>query len=431
MKRKNLLLVVSLSARGFAQKHNRGPISRLTGAGAAAIMRAMRLPTAAPFFIASYAWNFAFGISMLVVPLYAHDLGMSGTQIGVLLGFPVVAQIMFGLAGGAFIDRVGSRAMQLFSFGAMAIAGVVFSLAHSFLPLLLGQLFVVFSRAIYWPASQTIASILPGERGTQIGRLSAVTNVGQITGTAIAGVLLAQWSFVLVFVILAVTAAMALVLGVRSPVGQRSDAHRATRVFAHFGPLLRRRMVYFSIACSYLAALPISLSQSFYPILLVEFGFPAEAAGGLLSLRSAGAVTASLVIARYLKSITRHALPFVATLCVAASIGLIPLFVDGIAVAVLLLAGGIGSGVMTIYYQLVVSEVSSPLNRGSAMALGGLGWGLSHLSTPLVMGFLVDTIGIADAFHVWGLFALLMAMAFLPMHRWALREAGAAVAYPR
>jgi MFS family permease len=183
-------------------------------------------------------------------------------------------------------------------------------------------------------------------------------------------------------------------------------------------------MVYFSILCAYMAAAPITLSQSFYPILLIDFGFPPEAAGGLLSLRAVGAVLASLLIARYLKSTTRHALPFAAVLSVAASIGVIPLFPGSAVVAALLLGAGIGSGIMTIYYQVLMSEISTGANRGSAMALGGLGWGLSHLTTPLVMGFLVDTVGIAHAFHIWGGFALLIALTFLPLQRWAQAPVG-------
>lgn len=381
----------------------------------------MPSPSAAPFFIGSYTWNFALGTSMLVVPLYAHHLDMSGTQIGVLLGFPVMAQILFSLVGGAFTDRLGGRAMQLLSFSAMAAAGLVFSAAQSFAPLLLGQFLLVISRAVYWPASQAIASTLPGGHGLQLGRLHGISNVGQISGTAAAGVLLAQWSFAVAFITLASMSAVALALALRSPVGGRSEVHRAGRFLAHFGPLLRNRMVYFSIACAYMAALPITLSQSFYPILLVEFGFPSETTGGLLSLRAVGAVVVSLLIARYLKSGERHALPQVAVLCVAGGIGLIPLFQGGIPVAVFLLAAGIGSGIMTIYYQVLMSEISTAANRGSAMALGGLGWGLSHLSTPLVMGFLVDTVGIANAFHIWGSFALLIAIVFLPLQGWAHR----------
>lgn len=361
---------------------------------------------------------------MLVVPLYAHHLQMSGTQIGVLLGFPVIVQILFSLAGGALTDRIGGRAMQLFAFATMTAAGLVFSAAQSFVPLLLGQFLLVISRAIYWPASQTIASSLPGGHGLQLGRLSAITNIGQISGTATAGVLLAQWSFAVAFMTFAVMSAVAFLLGLRSPVGKRIESHHKGGFFVHFGPLLRQRMVYFSILCAYMAASPITLSQSFYPILLVDFGFPSEAAGGLLSLRAVGAVLASVLIARYLKSTARHALPFAAVLSVAASIGLIPLFPGSALVAAFLLSAGIGSGIMTIYYQVLMSEISTGANRGSAMALGGLGWGLSHLTTPLVMGFLVDAVGIANAFHMWGAFALLIALTFLPMQRWAQTSAG-------
>lgn len=385
----------------------------------------MRAPSVTPFFISSYTWNFALGTSMLVVPLYAHHLEMSGMQIGLLLGFPVFVQILFSLAGGALTDRLGGRVMQLFSFGTMAVAGVIFSNAGSFLPLLLGQFLLVISRAVYWPASQTIASHLPGGHGLQLGRLSTIANVGQISGTAAAGVLLAQWSFVAAFLTLTIMGAMALVFSMRSPVGQRSEERPSGHFFSHYGLLLRQRMVYFSIACAYMAALPVTLSHSFYPILLVEFNFSSEVAGGLLALRAVGTVVASLLFAHYVKSTARHALPLAAMLSVAGGIGFIPLFADSVPVAAFLFGAGAGSGMMTIYYQVLMSEISTRANRGSAMALGGLGWGLSHLSTPLVVGFLVDTVGIANAFYLWGGFALLIALAFLPLHRWALKQPNA------
>lgn len=379
--------------------------------------------SALPFFISSYTWNFALGTSMLVVPLYAHHLNMSGADIGILLGFPVIAQILFSLAGGALTDRMGGRAMQLFSFTSMALAGLVLGMAQSFFPLLIGQSLLVISRAVYWPASQTIASNLAGGHGLQLGRLSAISNIGQISGTAVAGVLLAQLSFWAAFLALTYMSTVALIFGLTSPMGRRHKEHPHVRIFAHFPPLLRGRMVYFAIMCAYMAALPITLSQSFYPILLVEFGYSPETTGGLLALRAVGAVTASLLIARYLASTARYGVPLVSVLGVALGIGLIPLFGGTlIMVMVLLLAAGVGSGVMTIYYQMLVSEISSSANRGSAMALGGLGWGLSHLTTPLIMGFLVDTVGMHNAFHVWGGVAFLVTLTFLPTHRWALAK---------
>jgi MFS family permease len=71
-------------------------------------------------------------------------------------------------------------------------------------------------------------------------------------------------------------------------------------------------------------------------------------------------------------------------------------------VGAFLFALGVGSGIMTIYFQVTMAEVVAPAMRGSAMALGGLGWGISHLTTPLVMGFLADRFGIVAGFYALG-----------------------------
>jgi sugar phosphate permease len=74
---------------------------------------------------------------------------------------------------------------------------------------------------------------------------------------------------------------------------------------------------------------------------------------------------------------------------------------------------------MTLYFQITISEASVPEERGSALALGGLGWSASHLSTPLLMGFLSDRYGIVSAFYVLGASALVFAVALAFMRRWA------------
>jgi hypothetical protein len=74
---------------------------------------------------------------------------------------------------------------------------------------------------------------------------------------------------------------------------------------------------------------------------------------------------------------------------------------------------------MTLYFQLLISDLSAPSERGAALALGGLGWGLSHLTTPMLMGAMKDAFGIVPAFHAIGAVAVLWALALYPLHRWA------------
>jgi MFS family permease len=105
---------------------------------------------------------------------------------------------------------------------------------------------------------------------------------------------------------------------------------------------------------------------------------------------------------------------------VAVSVGLVAGFRNPAAIALFLLGVGLGSGIMTIYFQVLVSAISTGETRGSAMALAGLGWSISHISAPLIMGWLKDSYGIHAAFYIVGAFAFLYSFALLPAHRWAL-----------
>src|SRR5882762_8996443 len=63
----------------------------------------------APFYSSAFTWNFALGMTQLLIPLYARELGYSGVAIGSLIAFPIIVQMIFNLIGGAWTDRHGGR----------------------------------------------------------------------------------------------------------------------------------------------------------------------------------------------------------------------------------------------------------------------------------------------------------------------------------
>jgi len=107
----------------------------------------------------------------------------------------------------------------------------------------------------------------------------------------------------------------------------------------------------------------------------------------------------------------------------ALAVGALPLFGHAAALAALMLVIGIGAGLMTLYFQITISEASSAAERGSAMALGGMGWGLSHFTSPLVVGLLADRHGLAVGFHALGAVTLACAIALALLRPWAYRTA--------
>jgi len=374
------------------------------------------------FFLASLAWNFGLGMTWLAVPLYAHSEGLSNAEIGALFAAPVLAQVPLNLAGGAYTDRIGGRRIMLGACWASVVAGAWLMFAHGFWMLMLGQLALVLSRAAFWPATWALASELPGERGIQLGRLNAATNIGQIAGTALCGFLLAAAGFQPTFLALAGTGLMAFFAGLGTKPAAQKPAVGGPSLLVGYWRLLHQRIIRYSMLCAYLSALPFSLSISFYPLLLADFGYGEGASGILLALRALGAIAAGLIAARFVRTGPETLWPVLCGAGVAAAVGLVPTLDHAVPIGFWLLLVGFGSGAMTLYFQITIAEASRQEQRGSALALGGLGWGISHLSTPLVMGFLADRYGIVAGFYAIGAFALACTLVIAVVRAWAFRR---------
>lgn len=361
-------------------------------------------------------------MTWLAVPLYAHSQGLSNADIGALFAMPVFAQAPLNLIGGAYTDRIGGRRIMLASCFVVMAAGLWFTWAQGFWMLMLGQIGLILSRAAFWPATWAMASELPGERGVQLGRLNAVTNFGQIVGTVLGGFVLAAAGFQATFGVLSAMGVVALLAGLATPAKGARPASSPSHPLAAYLPLLRRRIMVYTMLCAYLSALPFSLTMSFYPLLLAAFGHAAGESGVLLSLRAVGSIFASLLAARFVRSGPQTLWPVMCGLAVAASVGFIPLINHALPIGFWMLVVGAGTAAMTLYFQITISEASASAERGSALALGGLGWSVSHLSTPLLMGFLADRYGIVVGFYVLGVFALGCALVIAFTRRWAFQR---------
>jgi MFS family permease len=374
-----------------------------------------------PFFLASFAWNYALGMTWLVVPLFAHAKGLSGAELGILFSLPAVAQLAITLVGGAYVDRVGGRRIML--------ASSAMPFAWDFRTLFAAQLILVLARAAFWPANWAIASELPGAHGVQAGRLNAVSSLGQILGNGSCGFVLALGGFHVTFGMLAALAVAALLLGLRTPAKPRSQS-AGQALFANYRILVRMPVLLYGVMCAYLSALPFSLSLSFYPLLLQHLGFGEEASGVLLALRAVGGIGAGLLIARFVHTGPGSLWPVISGAFVSAGVGLQPLFGHWATVGTLMFALGVGSGLMTVYFQVTLAALVKPEMRGSAMALGGVGWGVSHISTPLVMGLCADRYGIPSGFYVLGVASLVVVGLVAVLRNWAFARTRLAAGAP-
>jgi predicted MFS family arabinose efflux permease len=303
----------------------------------------------------------------------------------------------------------------------MAAGATAMPFARDFASLFAAQLILVLARATFWPANWSIAAELPGERGVQAGRLNAVSSAGQILGNGACGFILALGGYQLTFAVLTGLAIAALVMGLGTPKGPKREAH-SQGLFDNYRVLVRMPVLFYGAMCAYLSALPFSLSMSFYPLLLQFLGFGEEASGMLLALRAVGGIAAGLLVARFVQTGPASFWPVLAGAFVAAGVGLQPLVTHWGAVGAFMFALGVGSGLITVYFQVTMAELVKPAMLGSAMALGGMGWGVSHLTTPLIMGFLADRYGIVAGFYVLGAISLVVVGLVAGLRHWAFAQ---------
>src|SRR5256884_90420 len=253
-----------------------------------------------PFYSSAFTWNFALGMTQLLIPLYARELGYSGVAIGSLIALPIIVQMIFNLIGGAWTDRLGGMNISLVAFAATAAAGIMFAASSSFAGLFAAQIMMIVARAVYWPASWTLVSQLPGERSSLMGTLNAITSSGLIAGTVGAGMIIAGWGFGAGFWTVAAMGVLSFASGLAFRYAPPPWEKAPLAMLAIYRMLLGRRSIYYAVMCAYISALPFSLSVSFYPILLIEQGFGSEAAGWLVGMRPLGAIAAGGGVPRVL-----------------------------------------------------------------------------------------------------------------------------------
>jgi MFS family permease len=127
-----------------------------------------------------------------LIPLYGLSIGMSASQIGMLVGGRSLLAVFLSIHVGVLMDRFGTRRVTLFFvWTAMALAPV-FPLVPWFWPLLLLQIVNGGALQFAWSGSQTLIAQLAEGEAEYLGRFSFFARFGTTLAPMIAGV---AWDF--------------------------------------------------------------------------------------------------------------------------------------------------------------------------------------------------------------------------------------------
>jgi len=105
------------------------------------------------------------------MPMIRRDLGLSYTQVGVVMSAFSITSGISQLPAGWLADHLGARVMVIFGVSGVAIAGLLIGLSHSYVALIVFLVLAAILGGGYHPASAAaISSSVPSEyRGRALG----------------------------------------------------------------------------------------------------------------------------------------------------------------------------------------------------------------------------------------------------------------------
>ena len=155
------------------------------------------------------------GLVVPVLPVYLKDLGLKGSDLGILVAVFALAQMIISPFCGTLADKLGKKLIICIGLFLFAISEFLFAVSHTFELLIISRVLGGFSAGMVMPGvTGMIADISPSsDKAKNFGYMSAIINSGFILGPGIGG-FLAEFSHRLPFYVAGVSGLVALILSI-------------------------------------------------------------------------------------------------------------------------------------------------------------------------------------------------------------------------
>ncbi len=374
-------------------------------------------------YLAGLFYGLVLSMASTLLPLYLLDLGHGAADVGIVVSTQGILQVLLQFAGGVMSDRFGERVVIGFSFAAYAAGVLAIVISPLYVVLIASQLMIGASRSVYWSAAQSYVSRSFSSRpGTVLGRLLSFESGGIAIGGVIAGIQAAFFGFTAAFVTCIVICVLGLVIVLALPELPRHAAVRSLRgSLATVPVLLRSRPILMAGIIAVAASLSSALVASLYPVYFTEVRFGEAFIGGIRSLNAVGTVLVALGFGAIISLVGMR--PLMTAGFVLTGLLTICTAVAGrsewAAALVMLLVGGT-FGVLRALYPAIAANNSGPEQRGVALSVAGLYWGLGQLFVPVTFGFIAEYLGTIAALWIGG--GLLVGLGVLSplLYKWLM-----------
>ncbi|MDQ0178062.1 MFS transporter [Bacillus chungangensis] len=139
--------------------------------------------------IAIFTDMLIYGLVVPILPGYASSLGVSQTAIGFLFSSYAITLFIATPIFGLLSDRIGRRGPMLWGLLGLAAATILFSIANSYILLIVARALQGVAAAVTWTAGLALLADLypPEERGKAMGIALSGQAAGTLLGPTVGG----------------------------------------------------------------------------------------------------------------------------------------------------------------------------------------------------------------------------------------------------
>ncbi len=364
----------------------------------------------------------------LLFPFFAlyvtQKFGVGMTEVGILFAVFATANFFGSMVGGALTDKFGRRWMIIFGLIVSALSSLLMGFVSELALFYLLAGFVGLLSNAGGPAQQAmVADLLPQEKHTEgYGIMRVVANLAVTIGPAIGG-LLASWSYLLLFIVDAVTSIITAVIVYfklpetrpDTPAGQREQSLLQT--MGGYSDVLRDGIYVAFLVISLLGVIVyIQMNSTLSVYLRDVHGIPAQGFGYILSMNAGMVVAFQFWITRRISKYAPMLMMAFGTVFYAVGFAMYG-FVSSYALFMLaMVIITIGEMIVTPVSQALVAQFAPEDMRGRYMAMFGFSWTIPFAVGPLLAGLIMDNF---DPHWVWyaaGITATVAAAGYLLLH---------------
>ena len=375
--------------------------------GTTALYRSLALPVFAPTFIMSACQSSV----MLLIPLYALELGASPGIAAIIFAIRGLGNMLIDVPAGYAASKLGDKFTTVNGISMMIATAFAASFTQSamllsFIAFMFGAAMAIWLLARLTFISETIAVV---QRGKAVSTMAGLQRFGGLAGPVSTGIIATTFNFEVAFLCIAAFALVALVLTLffvrKNVTVDNPESPHLLRIIPHILSNHRHTFLTAGIAVSCCTLLRAG-RQLLIPLWGESIGLGTNEIGYIVGCAAAVDMTMFPLAGYLMDNKGRRPALMLCLAFLSLALLLIPFGNSFIALLACAMLAGFGNGIGSGINMTMGADFAPSAIRGEFLGVWRLMSDAGSFTGPLIIGYIASSFMLAAAFPVSSAFGL-------------------------